>query len=348
MRVSAAAPGRPPPPPPLLLVVVVVAGAVLLLAGTTQGCVITAWSHGKLNESALLDGGFTPAQPEYIRGSCHCCALCYHEPNCASLSYNSETGQCELYSTVANYSTLQPDPKEEWTYHVRTGRSRRGQFCRRDEDCEGGDACRGRFCTDLQLVTCRTICEQFGCIGHYDDGEPEVYGWINDTTVKLLCWMPEEDGGYTQIFRNTRDAPSYWFEESTILEYNTQLDADHREQSLLKLAETLRLSGDDDTYRILIRAKACNGEHEWTEFLEYESPSTEEVLADVPRTNGFNITAEHEAIAKWQEKPTMLWKRTSGRYRLIISDVHWKGSLANPFHLWMDCFAEEVVIYINK
>ena len=353
MHVPAAVPGRPPPPPPLLLLLL--ARTALLLVGTTQGCVITAWSHGKLDESVLLDGGFTPAGPEYIRGSCHCCALCHHEPNCASLSYNSD-GQCELYNTVANYTTLLPDLEEEWTYYVMPGRSKTGQFCRQDEDCVDGDACRGRFCTGLQLVTCRTICEQFGCIGNYSYySEPMVYGWINNSTVKLVCWMPGEDRVYTRIFHNTR---SQRFTKSNILEYNTQLSEDHREQSLLNLAETLRQSGDDN-YRIKIWAWGCSSDPAAWDILEYKARGTETIVSDSPRTNNFDIITEHDTITSWSGnwRPTMLWMPTEkdvhGSQTLlsIASTSTWqhRGSLARNQILRMGyCDAKEVFVFINK
>ncbi|KAF0292043.1 hypothetical protein FJT64_001067 [Amphibalanus amphitrite] len=97
---------------------------------------------------------------------------------CASLSFNSVTSECELYSSVASYATLQPDSDNEWSYYVMPGRSETGQFCRQDSDCvTSGDFCRGRLCTSLDKVTCRTIADTFGSIRHFAV-EPKVYGWV--------------------------------------------------------------------------------------------------------------------------------------------------------------------------
>ncbi|KAF0292044.1 hypothetical protein FJT64_001068 [Amphibalanus amphitrite] len=137
----------------------------------------TAWKSGRMDAAERLQA-LTISSGQ--ANSCTCCALCYQRQTCASLSFNSVTFECELYSSVASYATLQPDSDNEWSYYVMPGRSETGQFCRQDSDCvTSGDFCRGRFCTSLDKVTCRTIADNFRGIQDYP-ARISLYGWIKD------------------------------------------------------------------------------------------------------------------------------------------------------------------------
>ena len=278
-------------------VVLLLSLSILPLLWTSDACMETAWSSGRMDSDQRLQAR-TIASPQ--AGSCTCCALCHQDINCASVSFNSATSECELYSTVASYATLRPDSNSEWTYYVMPGRSETGQFCRRDSDCvTDGDFCRGRFCTSLDKVTCRTINDNFGSIRHYSV-EPTVYGWIQGEQMVLKCWMTSVGYGYTTILWNERGLR---FNGSSLLKHNQQLDTELQGQSLLGLAEYLRQSENDAIYRIVIWTKA----EQWDRVLEYEAPRHEPVFSYNPRTDVWMSPSLGPDI-NWS--PSMLWKPT--------------------------------------
>ena len=300
-------------PPPLLVLLLLLP---LLLLGTAQACMETAWSSGRMDGDQRLRAMTLPAPRA---DSCVCCAFCHHQPGCASLSFNQLTGDCELYSSVASYATLQPDSEEEWTYFVMPGRSETGQFCREDSDClEDGEFCRGRFCTALDKVSCRTVADTFGSIRHYST-DPVIYGYINGVDVKTYCWMTREGEGFTTILWSENGLR---FNSTALMQYNRCLWRTSGGQSLLRLAEHLRKSESDPTYQIHIWTQDGS---DWNSLLSFESPRSEPVLSDAARTDAWLNDAEDFYDLPWS--PSMLWTPASGPTLLTINAEDGQSSL---------------------
>ena len=266
----------------------------------------TAWSSGRMDAGHRLQAvTISPSQA----GSCTCCGLCHQETGCVSLSFNSATSECELYSSVASYATLQPDSANQWTYYVMPGRSETGQFCRQDSDCVTvGDSCRGRFCTTLDKVTCRTVADTFGSIRHYAV-EPTIYGWVKGKQVMLNCWMTSAGYGYTAILWSVR---GFQFDSSTVMEYNLQLDSGKEGQSMLDLAEYFRNSENDPTYHISVWSR----NERWSILLNYQAPRDEPVFSGTARAQSW-LNPEPSSILYWT--PSMLWMPSSGSTLLTIN-----------------------------
>ena len=279
---------------------------LLLLLWTSDACMETAWSSGRMDAGQQLQAR-TIASPQ--AGSCTCCALCHQDTNCASISFNSATSECELYSTVASYATLRPDSNSEWAYYVMPGRSETGQFCRQDSDCvTDGDFCRGRFCTSLDKVTCRTIAVTFGSIRHYDK-TPTIYGFFNGKHLKLKCWMTSGGDGFTTVLWSTRGLQ---FDSTTLMEYNPQLEDGVEGQSLLGMVEDLRQSESDSTYNIA----TWYNDGGWGNLLAYEAPRDDPVISDAASTNGWT-NAYTGPSATWN--PSKLWMPASGSILLTTN-----------------------------
>ncbi|KAF0292042.1 hypothetical protein FJT64_001066 [Amphibalanus amphitrite] len=260
----------------------------------------TAWNSGRMDSGQRLQA-LTISSPQ--AGRCTCCALCHQETNCASLSFNSATSVCELYSSVASFSTLRPDSTNQWSYYVMPGRSETGHFCRQDSDCvTSGDFCRGRFCTSLDKVTCRTIADTFGSIRHFAV-TPTVYGWFNGRPMTLKCWMTSGGEGFTAVLISTR---GFQFDSTTLMEHNTQLQDGVQGQSLLGMVEDIRQSETDSTYRIAIWYNNNGG---WGNLLAYDALRNEPVLSSTVRTSGW-MNVVRGPGANWS--PSMLWMSSSG------------------------------------
>ena len=271
-----------------------------------QACMETAWRHGRLDTSQRLS---TVNISDPQAGSCVCCAFCHQQTGCASLSYNSATSECELYSTVASYATLQPDLTSEWTYYVMPGRSATDQFCRQDSDCvTAGDFCRGRFCTSLDKVTCRTLGDLFGGIRHYDV-MPIIYGWVQGTQLKMICWMTQGGEGYTTVLWSARGLQ---LDSTTVMKYNTRLETGVQGQSLLYLAEHFRRSETDPTYRISIwthNSVSWTQNSGWSLLMAYNVPRDEPVFTQAARTHAW-LNLRVEGLVSWNA--SMLWMPSSG------------------------------------
>ena len=284
--------------------------ATLLLPSPAESCMETAWKHGHLGNETLLSG---TTLTDASSGSCRCCGLCHRNPACASLSFNILTAECELYSSVASYATLQPDAEEEWTYFVMPGRSETGQFCRQDSDClVEGEACRGRVCTERSSVTCRVICEEFGAGTRYGWYIPGMYGWLNGQTLMLTCLMTWSDEGFTQLLyspymgwkeRQAVYGHGFRFSRDTVLDYNRALDDYRQPRSILVLGDYLRLSNNvTSNYTIQV----------WTQqnsiFLltTYQSSRQEPVLAEAPRED---VQFEQEWEC-WLKSGCRTWRGT--------------------------------------
>ena len=295
--------------------------ATLLLPSPAESCMETAWKHGHLGNETLLSG---TTLTDATSGSCRCCGLCHRNPACASLSFNILTAECELYSSVASYATLQPDPEEEWSYFVMPERSETGQFCRQDSDClVEGEACRGRVCTERSSVTCRVICEEFGAGTRYGRYIPGLYGWLNGQTLMLTCWMTGSGEGFTQLLNSPY---GFYFNKYTVLDCNRALDDRWGPRSILGLADDLRLSNNaTSNYTIKVRVK----QYDITPLIAYQSPRQEPVLAKAPRED-----VQFEPGLDWLDwRATKLYMPPSDRTLVSInanaSDANWyRGALA--------------------
>ncbi|KAF0308865.1 hypothetical protein FJT64_019971 [Amphibalanus amphitrite] len=292
-------------PPHCCAVTVLLSLALLALLWTSEACLETAWNSGRMDADQQLQVlTIAPSQD----GGCTCCAHCHYRPRCASLSFNSATSECELYSSVASYSTLQPDYARQWSYYVMPGRSESGQFCRQDSDCTAsGDFCRGRFCTSLDKVTCRTVAETFGSIRHYAV-EPPIFGWIDGKEISVVCWMTLSGKGYTNILWSVN---GFSFSFSTLMNYDLQPQIGAR--SILHLAEFLRESETNPSYHISVWSVTGGI---WTELLSYEAPRDEPVLQLAPRANSW-LNHRRHSIVHWNV--SMLWMPYSAPTLLTIN-----------------------------
>ena len=253
---------------PLLLLLL-----LLLLLWPADSCMETGWSSGRLGpESRLPSVTLRPA----AANSCTCCALCHREQACASLSFNSRTAQCELYSSVASYATLLPDPEQEWTYLVMPGRSQREEFCRQDADCRTpGDACRGRICTDREAVTCRVIAGLSGARDVFGTTDVSMFGWLADRETALECDHLGSLAGFTELLSIRSGAH---IDNRTILELNRRLDPSVGEHSILGLTDEIRQLRRDPTYHIAVLT------------------DTEYTLTEVPREETLTIEGDEDMV----------------------------------------------------
>ena len=244
--------------------------AVSLLGGG-EACMETVRSGGTLS-SPIATHTLSPAQAT----SCHCCALCHQMADCASLSFSEAAGECRLYNTVANYTTLQPD--NNWRYFVMPRRSGHHQFCRQDSDClTEGDRCRGRVCTNLPAVTCRVIYDTFGARERFSSGttrEVWMSGWLNNADIPLACMMGGDFEGYTVLLMNKNGLQELTRE--TFLKHNVQ-DTTAMQYSIMALAGHIIAAGITPTYRIRVFRRVQ------TPIIEFEMPREEPFLSDRPR-----------------------------------------------------------------
>ena len=289
----------------------------VLLFGTALSCMETARGSGRLPASEVLQV-VTLSGP--ASSSCTCCALCYRQPACASFSFNPPTAECELYSSVASYVTFQPKWEKRWRYFVMPGRSETGQFCRQDSDClEEEDTCRGRVCTDLNKVTCATLAETFA-IGGNSTAEPCAiganstrdiyYGWLDNEEFKMKCQMPQEGRPNTLLFINER---GFEFNDTTILEFNKEMDKHTRPYSILGKAEKLRCSGTDLTYQLEVKFQKRKGSSRKL-LLKFQVPCDVPVLSDRPRDE--HLIWKHSSVS-WNV--SMPWMPKSGPILLTTS-----------------------------
>ena len=237
-----------------------------------EACMETAWRHGYLEQTSDLPS-VTFASPR--AGTCACCALCHQDTACASLSFNTDTQECRLHRIVASYSTLKVDG-DSWKYFVMPGRSQHEEFCRHDSDCQvKGDFCRGRVCTDLNTVTCRTIYETFGVKRRFGEWA-QMYGWIRNETLRLACWMSYAWPGYTRILKSTK---GFAFTRANIGYYNANL-TEPGAYSILDLAEDIRLSRTNPTYKMALTSNAISLVVKFNNI-----PRSEPVLSAAPRSS---------------------------------------------------------------
>ena len=222
---------------------VVIAGLLLWKGLPADACMETAWSEGYLSADVTIE---TVTLASGSGSSCSCCALCHQNAACASFSYQAYSGQCQLYSTVADYQTLVINPS--LNYFVMPGRSQHHQFCREDSDCQmEGDFCRGRVCTDLTAVTCRVIYEAFQASTRFGQW-PVMHGWLSNQSQIFNCLMTDKHPGFTRLLRNNQ---GFVFTAGTIGRYG---DADpNGATSILDLAEDIRqLRTEPPTYQLLL------------------------------------------------------------------------------------------------
>ena len=247
---------------------------LLRSSAPAEGCQETAWSNGRLTPDL---GSFSLASRN--APSCVCCALCHDNPNCASLSFSPNNQECQLYSSVAGYDTLTLGG--DWKYFVMPNRSQHHQFCRQDSDCRAaGDSCRGRVCTDLTAVTCRVIHETFGAGDRYGGYVSGMFGWLADAPVKLACKRGPGFDGFSRLLRSPR---GFQFDRQTIMDHNMELAEDVVPHSMLRLAEHIRQSRTEPTYRMKIYRSYLN--------VDFEVPRSEPVVSDAPRPGIGSIQA---------------------------------------------------------
>ncbi|KAF0293750.1 hypothetical protein FJT64_008508 [Amphibalanus amphitrite] len=232
-----------------LIRVAVLFSTLLSLVLLAEACLETAWSEGYLGVNNTIE---TVVLSSSSGSGCSCCALCHQNPACASLSFSPATGECRLHSTVAGYDTL--TPSSSWKYFVMPGRSQHHQFCRQDSDClVKGDFCRGRVCTNLDVVTCRTIYETFQAEGKFGEWAL-MYGWISKRTYQLSCTMRQGSPGFTRIFRSGNGLV---FSPANVKNYHSETPTQEA-YSILFLAEEIRLSGKEPTYQMIFWSKTLS------------------------------------------------------------------------------------------
>lgn len=217
---------------------------ILFLLRTVDACVRSAVFHGLPDSSTELSS-VTLASPS--ASACGCCGLCHQHSTCASLAFNTLTSECKLFSAVANYTTI--TPAADWEHFITTGRSQHGQFCREDSDCQQApDSCRGRVCTTLDLITCRTIYDVFLRESqNFAGGAHQVYGWLDNEEIPLVCLLDRESPGFTLVFRNIL---GFQFTRDNLMDYNRMMAEDELAFSQLQLAERLRQDSTEDTYQL--------------------------------------------------------------------------------------------------
>ena len=247
---------------------VVLCLAAVCLTLRTDACMETARANGILSQNYIVDA-FTLSTKG--GGECRCCAFCHKNKDCASFSFGTATGACQLYNTVASYDTLTLD--DSWRYFVMPGRSEHHQFCRTDSDCLAkGDFCRGRVCTNFTTVTCRAILETITHPGQFVQ-HPLVYGWVDGQEVMLKCYAHNDGRGFTRLLRIsqgdivTRD---------NITRFN-DVPAVFTSHSILYLAEHIRRSGTGPSYQVLFR----DGSNFYAEFPRV--PRETPFLSSTPR-----------------------------------------------------------------
>ena len=306
-----------------------------------QSCMEAAWSSGYMTSGHVENFTFDESRTS----SCRCCAFCHQIKTCASLSYNTDTHQCQLYSSVAGYDSLTPD--ESWKYWVMPGRSEHQQFCRWNSDCQAkGDFCRGRVCTERRAVTCRVIFETFGAgERYYGYFIPRMFGWLNDTDVALACMMGPGFHGYTRLVKNKKE--NHELNTQNLMSYNTVLDPDVKPHSILSLAEYIRLAGNGTTYSIKI--------FRWDQMfmIDFQMPRTEPVLSNHTRSGiGNGTVSKGGRCINFDLSPPYL-PATGGPTLLTInagdpeaidgSIVRTDGKIS-----WKECGVTNMLIYIRE
>ena len=170
---------------PLLLLLL-----LLLRPPVARACLETVLQKGTMADSELV-------KEETLGSSCACCAFCYENDSCFSMSFNSVSGACRLYSSVPDFSRLTVD--SDSSLFVRPNRSRHHQFCRSDSDClDDGERCSGRICTDDPTVTCRDLADTYGA-----PMNDIYYGSLDFTEMKYSCLSHSGIDGWTLIARAT-------------------------------------------------------------------------------------------------------------------------------------------------
>lgn len=185
--------------------------SVVLVTSTSMACK-TVPGYGLALKTQFSLGSFTLKSEA---STCQCCALCYANPDCKSLSYEDSTKDCELYSRVGGYGDVKlKKSSKKLSYFFMEGKSDSNEFCVDDADClTPGEFCSAHICTTDETVTCKDIYRLAPSLGNSNY-------WISIGRQRLpsFCWHGKL-AGFTCVFLSRRHGWSKYE-----LEYKVKLN----------------------------------------------------------------------------------------------------------------------------
>lgn len=175
--------------------------------------------------------------------SCDCCALCYQELSCVSLSHQTDARVCTLYNKVASYATFQENSNHRYFIMSQRARSDTGAFCNQHSTCRHiSDKCHGYICTADNTLTCHDLFRE-----HQRSSSGMYWGYVNGSSIRLFCEMGYLGGGWTVISRSLTN--NVW---NMSLAMNRYRDTEIRDQpySIMYLADHIAHSGESGQYQV--------------------------------------------------------------------------------------------------